>query len=144
MTDDIVTRLRNSCDHLCVGCTEENAHDVGLEAAYEIESLRVAYRQAMATVVQALSQRDRWRRAAESLERDHGAPGYAHMAYEEQDAPLVDIWDEILDSRRNSDKLQGWIDEMVATDAEWVDAEDYDTSDVDTEYGYDRSDPEED
>ena len=40
MSDDIVTRLRNSCDHLCVGCTEENAHDVGMEAADEIESLR--------------------------------------------------------------------------------------------------------
>ena len=40
MTDDIVTRLRASCDHLCIGCTEENAHDVGLEAADEIERLR--------------------------------------------------------------------------------------------------------
>ncbi len=35
-----MTRLRNSCDHLCIGCTEENAHDVGLEAADEIERLR--------------------------------------------------------------------------------------------------------
>lgn len=39
-TDDIVARLRNSCDHLCVGCTAENAHYVGLEAADEIERLR--------------------------------------------------------------------------------------------------------
>ena len=41
MTDDIVTRLRGSCDHLCIGCTAENAHDVGLIAADEIERLRV-------------------------------------------------------------------------------------------------------
>jgi hypothetical protein len=40
MSDDIVTRLRGSCDHLCIGCIAENAHDVGLIAADEIERLR--------------------------------------------------------------------------------------------------------
>jgi hypothetical protein len=53
VSDDIVTRLRASCDHLCIGCTEENAHDVGLEAADEIERLQ--------------AERDKWRSIANHL-----------------------------------------------------------------------------
>jgi hypothetical protein len=54
MTDDIVTRLRGSCDHLCIGCTAENAHDVGLIAADEIERLR-ALNKTWRTVAEAFA-----------------------------------------------------------------------------------------
>ena len=120
---DLVREDRDRWLELSVKLLEANSRS--LDLADELDAVRL--------------DRDRWRSAAESLERDHGQPGYAKMAYEEQDA-----WNDILEGRHNSDKLQGWIDEMVATDAEWVDAEDYDTSDIDTEYGYDESDPEED
>jgi hypothetical protein len=42
MADDIVTRLRNSCAHVCDRCERENAYGVGDEAADEIERLRHA------------------------------------------------------------------------------------------------------
>jgi hypothetical protein len=47
MSDDIVSRLRNSCAHTCAKCDDENAYAVGVEAADEIERLR--------------ADRDRWR-----------------------------------------------------------------------------------
>jgi hypothetical protein len=50
--DDIVTRLRNSCAHLCDQCERENAYGVGDEAADEIERLRAAG--------DALAERLRW------------------------------------------------------------------------------------
>ena len=79
MTDDIVTRLRNSCDHLCIGCTEENAHDVGLEAADEIEKLR--------------KESYVWEMAARDLARELGTEAYAAAAYQDE----YDILEEIED-----------------------------------------------
>ena len=43
MADEIVTRLRESCAHLCKQvCCRENAYAVGLDAAEEILRLRSA------------------------------------------------------------------------------------------------------
>ena len=79
MTDDIVTRLRNSCDHLCIGCTEENAHDVGLEAASRIERLR--------------KESYVWEMAARQLAKELGKEEYADAAYQDE----YDILEEIED-----------------------------------------------
>lgn len=70
MTDDIVTRLRNSCDHLCTGCTEENAHDVGLEAASRIERLQ--------------KESYVWQMAARQLAKELGREEYADAAYQDE------------------------------------------------------------
>lgn len=38
--NDIVTRLRNACAHLCDKCNRDNPYGIGDEAANEIKRLR--------------------------------------------------------------------------------------------------------